>query len=76
MKKRFYLQVSIMVSCLLASTGVPGFSFVTPEHYEKLKQEARTKEKNENKPDREVPGKIQVHHPAEATPSPLGPTKK
>lgn len=65
MKKWFYLRLSILVSCLLVSAGVPGFSFVTPEHYEKMKQEARSKERQEERSKREVPGKIQVHQPGE-----------
>jgi hypothetical protein len=76
MRRWYYLRLSIVVSCLLVAPGVPGFSFVTPEHYEKLKQEARSKEKNDPKSEREVPGRFQVHPPSESKPSPQRPFKK
>jgi hypothetical protein len=76
MKKWFDVKILILVSFFLVSTGVHGFAFVTPEHYEKLKQEARIKEKTESKADREVPGTIQVHPPADSKPAPAGSTKK
>ena len=75
MKTGFYLKTAIMAGCLLVSTVIPGFSFVTPEHYEKLQQEARIKEKNDKAPP-EVPGKIQVHPPAGTTSPPAGSIKK
>lgn len=76
MKKWSNVKMLILVSFLLVSTGVPGFAFVTPEHYEKLKQEARIKEKTESKADLAVPGTIQVHPPADSKPAPAGSTKK
>lgn len=76
MNKWFNLKRLVLVSCFLVSTGVPGFAFVTPEHYEKLKQEARIKEKTESKAAQAVPGTIQVHPPADSKPAPAGSTKK
>jgi hypothetical protein len=76
MEKWLYLKLIVMAGCFLVSTGVPGFAFVTPEHYEKLKQEARIKEKAESKADLAVPGTIQVHPPADSKPVPAGSTKK
>lgn len=76
MEKWLYLKLTVMAGCLLVSSAVPGFAFVTPEHYEKLKQETRIKEKTESKADREVPGTIRVHPPADSKPAPAGSTKK
>ncbi len=43
-----------------------GYAFVTPEHYEKIKQQAREKDKNQEKPIQNAPpGKFQVHQPGE-----------
>jgi len=76
MKKIGSVGMALLICCLFVSFSGSGFSFVTPEHYEKIKQQARIKEKNENKPAQEIPGKIQVHPLTESKPSPAGPIKK
>jgi hypothetical protein len=76
MNKSFYWKLAVIIGCFLVSNGVPGFAFISPEHYEKLKQEARIKEKTESKGDREVPGKIQVHAPHDSKAASGGSPKK
>jgi hypothetical protein len=65
MKKNACLAMGLLTGLLIIFISGTGLSFVTPEHYEKIKQEARSKEKPAEKSEREVPGKIQVHQPGE-----------
>ena len=67
MKKCFWVFISLMtVYCLLLAQGTLGYAFVTPEHYEKMKQQSREKDKNQEKPiHNPPPGKIQVHQSGE-----------
>lgn len=67
MKKFFGVVIRLMmVYSLLMAYGISGYAFVTPEHYEKIKQQAREKDKNQEKPIQNVlPGKIQVHQAGE-----------
>ena len=66
--KKFSLMVigGLVVYSILFSYSTLGYAFVTPEHYEKIKQQAREKDKNQEKPIPNVPpGKFQVHQPGE-----------
>ena len=66
--KKFYLTVIglMIVYSFLTAYSPLGYAFVTPEHYEKIKQQAREKDKNQEKPIQKVPpGKFQVHQPGE-----------
>jgi hypothetical protein len=67
MKKLFWVVISLMVVYSFPIIYAPlGYAFVTPEHYEKIKQEAREKDKNQEKPIKNAPlGKFQVHQPGE-----------
>jgi hypothetical protein len=67
MKKFFWVVISLMaVYSLLIAQGTLGYAFVTPEHYEKIKQQAREKDKDQEKPiPNPPPGKIQVHQAGE-----------
>ena len=67
MKKFFWLVIGLMiVYSILSVDSTIGYAFVTPEHYEKMKQEAREKDKNQEKPIQNVPpGKFQVHQAGE-----------
>ena len=67
MKKFFWLVISLMlVYSILGVDSTIGYAFVTPEHYEKIKQQAREKDKNQEKPIQSPPpGKFQVHQPGE-----------
>ena len=77
MKKwAFIFRLSVAIIFLSLSFAGPGDSFVTPEHYERLKQEARTREKNEKKVNQEVPGKFQVHPGSGSGPEPPPRRKK
>jgi hypothetical protein len=67
MKKFFLAVIGLMIvySFLTAYSSL-GYAFVTPEHYERIKQQAREKGKTQEKPTQNVlPGKIQVHQPGE-----------
>ena len=76
MKKNGSLALGLLVCLLITFSSRPGQSFVTPEHYEKIKQAARIKEKQADQAEREVPGKIQVHPPSESKPASGGRNKK
>jgi hypothetical protein len=76
MKKNGALAVGLLAGFLITFSGGSGLSFVTPEHYEKIKQAARIKEKQADQAEREVPGKIQVHPPSESKPASGGTNKK
>ena len=67
MKKFFWAVIGLMiVYSFLIAYGTWGYAFVTPEHYEKIKQQAREKDKNQEKPIPNVPsGKFQVHQAGE-----------
>ena len=48
MKKFFWVVISLVtVYSILIADGTLGYTFVTPEHYEKIKQQAREKDKNQ-----------------------------
>jgi hypothetical protein len=72
MKKFFLAVIGLMIVYSFLSAYSPwGYAFVTPEHYERIKKQAREKEKNQEKPTPNVPpGKLQVHPPGEG-PAPL-----
>jgi hypothetical protein len=72
MKQNGSLAMGMLTGLLIIFISGSGLSFVTPEHYEKIKQEARAKEKPAEKSEREVPGKIQVHLPADSKSAPDG----
>jgi hypothetical protein len=79
MKKTGLFGMGLLICFLITFTGGSALSFVTPEHYEKIKQEARAREKNDEKSTQqspEVPGRIQVHSPPTTNSTPAGPTKK
>lgn len=63
MKKSVLVVISFMMfHSFLFVYSTLGYAFVTPEHYEKIKQQAREKDNNQEKPTQNVPpGKFQVH---------------
>jgi uncharacterized membrane protein SpoIIM required for sporulation len=67
MKKFLWLVIGLMtVYSIFIADSTGGYAFVTPEHYEKIKQQAREKDKNQEKPIQNAPpGKIQVHQAGE-----------
>jgi hypothetical protein len=67
MKNFFRVVISItVVYSFLITYGPSASAFVTPEHYAKIKQQAREKDKNQENPIQSAPpGKFQVHQPGE-----------
>ena len=56
MKKFYWVVIGLMtVYSILSVDSTVGYAFVTPEHYEKIKQQAREKDKNQEKPLQNAP---------------------
>ncbi len=67
MKTFFLAVIGLITVYTFGFVGTTlGYAFVTPEHYEKIKQQAREKDKNQEKPTHNAtPGSFQVHQPGE-----------
>ena len=79
MKIKGSFGMGLLICLLITFISGAGQTLVTPEHYEKLKREARETEKKDEKPNRqsqEVPSQIQDHHPAKARSDQGEPVKK
>ena len=60
----------LFIGGIFILTAAGAQSFVSPEHYEKLKMENKTKAKEAEKPQSPAQGKIQVHQPGEGASPP------